>query len=350
MALLKSDIIQSITGKQGGNVFKRDASGQHVYAMPRIVRKKDTPKSRKVKYWYGGKKIEESYGPKNEPPFDWPKAKTTGIVFSLDSVNAHRQPSFTLPSHEEVELSGFYYDQIVTWINQNWGTFSIVPGITKELAILMTMKWFYVYKWTKGFSAAVSLIAAKTMMLDWASKAVAGAVWPGLALWLGLVGLQFYYKLTDWLEGKNAFITFNTGRVLIWQNDELYWGGLHARDTQEMFDFWKCKITDFGSCVWDIVPGATTYKYSVLRLEELYQTYDFGYIYHYIYTWQQIHCHFRGYCYTVGKNLMRLQCDPHQQEYWNKPIGWYQPVGEICEYLNQFKDHWVWPGHPADPL
>jgi len=52
MALAKTgNGIISITGKMAGNVFKQDASGQHVQSRPRLVKKTSLKQAIQRKYF-----------------------------------------------------------------------------------------------------------------------------------------------------------------------------------------------------------------------------------------------------------------------------------------------------------
>lgn len=350
MALLKNNHFSQISGKTGGNIYHQDRSGQHVYAYPRTVKRADTLANKKSKNHYAGKKKEEHHGGPYLPPFEFPKEPTTGIVLSLEVLWAHRQPTILPPVEKEIEYSGFYYDQIILWIQANWNPAWAEWGLTKEIMKLMMMKWFYIYAYTKGLGADVALQGAKTMMLHWISQGASSCAVPALGLWAGIIALGLYFDLIEWLEGHTAFISFNKGRVLIWQNGQLWWGGLIARPTQKMYEFWKCRLTDFHAYRWVLTPGYTFAQLTWLYIEELFQTKWPRWLMWYVYTWQEIKCRFRGYCYTVSPAVVRLECEPSQQKYWDKPVGWYQTIEPACNYLYIFDDYWAWQGHPAPPL
>lgn len=350
MALVKSDFEAS--GKLGGVYFKKDKSGQHIQAMPRKVQLQQHGNQRDSKSWYAGKKREEHAGGPPIEQYELPKTKTAAIIYSIEEIWAFRQPSFTSPLQLSIlTWFGGSDDQLILdWINNNWLPIYEQIGFTKDIAHKLLWKWFATYKYTYGFNGDVALTMAKARMSLFFEEILSSVCVPLLSLWGGLVAMQFYYAYESWLEGKSGFVSFNKGRVLIRTKDTLYWGGLLSRDTREMYKFMMCYPVDFQSYVWDIVADTVTHQLHFLNINELWQTDVWRLIYNYVYTWKTVRCRYRGTAYLVGAGIWQLQCDPAQREYWEKPIGYFASVFDICGWLDLLSDYFQYQGHPQPPL
>jgi len=342
--------VHAFTGGFGGTYFGADSSGQHIRAKPRTTQRTPAENLRLQRNWYMEKKYFEKYGlPENFPLIeDVPPGGY--FVYSLETLFGDRWPSFSKPQQMNVEYTGFYPDAIRQWINNNWNPIWANWGLTKDIMFLLMCKWFYMYKYVKGFSSDVALAAAKVMMKNWISVAAAATAVPLLSLWAGLVGLGLFFGFLSWLEGCGGYIRFNVGRIIIRKDTSLWWGGLIGRMSPKMYDFGVCSKTTFDSALHHTAPGPGTYKTHWFDMSELWQTVDLGIIYNYIYQWSEVRCTFRGMAHRVGDRHIRMKVNPSQHAFWNKPIGWYTTLEQACAYTGQFTEYFRCRGDPGPPL
>lgn len=340
----------SIKGRLGGVYFTRDATGQHVQAMPRTLNRGATGPQREQRNWYAAKKGEERKGGPPLEKYELPKDHRTALIFSLEVLWADRQPSLTAPVQTEVETAGFYPDAIRHWINVFWTPALLEWGLTKPIMELMMLKWFWIAKGTFGGSGAVALAAAKANMLNWISTVAAATAVPLLAAWLGLIGMGFYFKFLEWLEAQHGHVSFKKGRVLILHHDSLEWGNLLSRPTTHMYDFVACAPTDFGAFSWSRIADTPSHQLHFLSLKGLWQTVSRRFLWWYVYTWTTIRCRWRGVAYLIGPHHYRMYCEPDQIEYWGHPIGWTWTESPPCWYLSVFDDYFEYHNHPQPPL
>lgn len=351
MALAKTDgIIEGISGKFGGQYFKKDSAGQHIVAMPRKVELQQKGSQLKQKKWYSGKKKEEHAGGPPVEQYELPKSPYSAIVYSLETIWAQRTPSLTPPYQAEVEKTGYWPDLIWQWVENNWDPSMTLWGMTKEVMFLMMLKWFHVAKFTWGFGNSVAYTSAIVNMQNFLSKSAAAVAVPALALWVGVMGLGLFFRIYEWLQGRSGSVSFNKGRVLLRKKDSIFWGGLVSRPSKKMYDFTECSPADFGSYTWRITPDRLQYQLHWLYLHGLWQTVDKRLLWWYIYTWKTIKCRYRGTAYAVGTGIYRLECDETQIEYWGKPVGWVGGLDYGCFYLQYLSDHFQYQGNPQPPL
>lgn len=351
MALLRlAPGIVSIKGKFAGQVFTKDSSGLHAVALPRHIKKTATAKQRDQRSWYASKKHTEKYPYPEEPYPDDDIPPGIHVVYSLETLWAHRQPSLTQPTYEKCEYAGFWPDQIWTWVKIYWNPSFGEWGLSKMLMFWMTIKWFYVFRSTWGMSSAVAFSMAKAKMLAWISTSAGAVAVPMLSLWMGLVALGFYFSFLEWLEGVGGSVSFTTGRVVIRAGKYFYWGGLVGRPSKKFYDFAVCGLAPFDGTIHKVISAPYPYKINFFFMQELWQSLDERLAWWYIYTWRTCRCRFRGKAYNLPGGRIRMQVSESQHKYWDKPIGWYQSNSAACAYLAQFHDHFEYGSHPAPPL
>lgn len=351
MALLKlGNGIVDIKGRIGGTIYKRDASGIHAIAPPRHVNYERSCWQAWQRKWYSSKKTAEKYGyPETWPPID-DVPPGTHVIYSLESIRGHRQPSLTPPTETQVVYTGFWMQEITNWIQIYWRPAFASWGLTKNLMFLMMAKWFYISKGTWGFSNAVALAAAKVNMLNWISTTAASTAIPLLGLWAGLVGLGLFFKFLDWLEGQLGHVDFNVGRVIIRKDGVLWFGELIARYTENMYDFAMCRLTPFTSFTQRRIPGTGVYHENIFWLDGLWQTLTSRFPIHYVTGWTRITTRCRGTAFLIGPSRLRMNPSPIQQSYWNVPVGYEAPEWLRCVYVDYFDDYFSYPSHPKPPL
>ena len=344
------DGIESIQGGYGGVYYSKDSSGPHARKKPRTTKRTPSPAQDLQRNWYTSKKYFERFG---QPPNEYPEEDVPrGLykVYSLETLWGHRQPSFSKPRLKEVETAGFYPDAIRDWINLVWNPRWAKWGLTKQLMFMMTIKYFYVCKWTWGFAGSGCFVLAKAWMLNWISASAASVAFPILGGWVGIIMLGLVFGFLSWLEGCDGHLDFNVGRIVIRRGSRLWWGGLVGRMSHKMYDFGVCGVTPFEGCTHDYTPAPHPYKINWFFINKLWQTADEGIIYSHIYSWQQLRCRFRGFAFQAAPNLIRMQVKESQHAFWNKPIGWNITLEEACAYVGQIHDYFRCGVIPGPPL
>lgn len=351
MALVKpGGGIVDIRGKLAGTVFKRDGSGLHCVSLPRRVKKAATKPQKQQRYWYYRKKREEHSGGPPVQPYERPYTDGTAIIYSLEILWGKRIPCLLPPSQEEVNAGGFWENEILNWINNNWNPAWAMWGLSKNLMFILMTKWFCIWKSTWGAGGAVAFAAAKVNMMHFVGRQAACVAAPLLGLWAGLIGLGLFFAFVEWLEGQRGHISFTRGRVLIRKRDSLWWGNLVRRPSTQMYDFVACSPVPFESWWWHITADTPTYQLHWLYFSKLWQSVSRRLLWYYIYTWDTIRCRYRGLAYSIGWNTWRLQCPPSQREYWGHDVGWYIVPAEGCLYTGQFDDYFDYYQNHKPPL
>lgn len=351
MALVRTgDGIIDIRGKLGGNVFSRDGSGLHCCSLG--SRKKNNPsKSQKLqRNWYAGKKQGERKGDPPPEDYELPVSEHSAVIYSIEDIFAHRQPSLTNPTIKEIEYSGYWPDQITNWINSIYNPAWAMWGLSKEVMFLLTAKWFYVLEKTWGFGGDAAFVGAKANMLNFISQSASSVAVPFLSGWIALIGLGLYFEFLEWLEGDNGYTTFNIGRVLIRTGSNLYFGGLQARPSKKMYDFSVCCQTPFSSYQWTIIPDRPSHQLHWLYTRNLWQQVQRYALWYNVLTYTIVKCRYRGMAYVVDRDLYRLECDPSQQQYWGQPVGWAVVPFMACDWTNLISAYWAAQGDPHSPL
>ncbi len=348
--IIPGDGIEEIKGGFGGVYFGKDASGQHMRAKPRTTKRTPTRAQVLQRFWYSSKKWAERWAYPDEGFPDEEIPSGIYVVYSLETLWGHKQPSFSKPELKPVEYAGFYPDAIRDWINLVWQPGWAEWGLTKTLMFLMTCKWFYILKWSKGLPATVALVGAKANMLAWISSSAAAVAVPALTLWGGIIMLGLVFSFLSWLRGCGGFTYFTPGRIIIRRGHRIWWGGLVGRMSHKMYDFGVCGQSPFEGTVHTVTPAPHPYKIHWFDIGQLWQTADEGIIYSNIFSWVTLRCRFRGMAYQIAPKLIRMQVKESQHAFWDKPVGWNITLEEACAYVGQIHDYFRCSGDPGPPL
>src|SRR4030042_2808059 len=350
MALIKKDGTIELSGKVGGDVYKKDKTGYHVVTYPRKIKKEPTPAQAKNQSGYAGLKREENLGGPPPEGYEDPKHPCTATIFSLEVIWAHRQPTVFSPESSPIEQAGFYWEDIYAWTQINWKPEYGKWGLSFDLMLWIKIKWFHVFHFIKLIPPAAACAGAKVEMMAFISESAAAVAVPILTLWAGLAVWGFYLHFLDWLEGVSGSVSFQKGRVIIKLQRGLYWGQLVERPSKKMYDFKLISKTDFGCYTWHIDPDTPSYMMNWVYLKEIWTTTHAELLIHYVFLWETIQTRQRGRAYIVAENLYRIEAPPTQIDYWGHAVGWANYDPDLLDYPNQFPDHFQYQGHPADPL
>lgn len=335
MTLIKlGDGLTDVSGKLGGVVFGRDASGLHARASTLAIQRTPTGPLQKQRSWYAGIKKEEHHAGPPPLPIEIPKTPTCFAVFSANQQYGIRTRSLTHPTETPVQLSGFYLTEIQQWIEHNQTQIWITLGISKELAEVMMLKWFLVYKDTLGFSSDVALLAAKTNMADFVSANLAAGIYPIIGLWLSLLLFTIYLKVDEATENGPYFYTPPKGSVFLWGQNGLSMGGLIARATPKMYEFALCG--QMPSPAFTIKQmGINHDKYEhIVRFSELYQTWHYYIPLYFTYTWQACWITFLGYGYSTNAGTILVKANEWTESFIGVPVGFGQTQPAACNYTS----------------
>lgn len=344
------DGIESIRGTFGGVYFGDDNAGTHIRALPRTTARTASPAQRLQRIWYTEKKYAEKFGyPDEAPPID-DIPPGTHCVYSCETLWAHRQPSFVEPTVIYANYFDEWPQHIKHWVNEEYKPGYLEWGLTKQLMWYLTVRFWYIWHYTRGLMPVAAFEAAKAQMLVWISTSAAAVAVPILTLWVGLIAIAGVFAFLAWLEGRTVHLNFNPGRVVIRKGGTLWWGGLIGRPSHKMYDFAICQLSAFEGLIHKQTAETGQYHLNWFYFNGLWQTASLKLLFWYVYTYDLLKCWFRGNAYKIGPNVIRMQVAESQHTYWNVPIGWERAAPGACHYLTQFDDHWGWGGDPKPPL
>jgi hypothetical protein len=324
MALIKTDSnITDIRGTVGGQNFKRDASGLHIIAKQRHVKKTRTPEQQSQNDWYCQLKREEHHGGPPAPDEPEPQATGTALVYPAAWIGFIKQRTIIQPGvinmndhPEDIATAGVF-------VLDNWDIFRQIPGLTPLIVSEMVVKLFYEYVYTWGVVPAEATLLAQQEVLAWANVTIAkNAIFFTRIVGAGYAGIILCAVIYDFFKRRVVYHNFTTGQAVIEINRNFYWGNLVARPSQYMFDF----------AIGPALPGPpiTTYlhyspdsyiTYPTTFLK-LYQSIIERTLYWDVYTWDTIDLSSRFAAYRTQTGLYRSRLDSDYAHYYNHAIGW----------------------------
>jgi hypothetical protein len=350
MALLKFDSsIVSMHGSVGGDTYRKDNSGQHVYSRPRYKNFNPTTLQQASLAWYGNEKRELKHHPNEPEPYEDPTEQTTAIVFSIDVIWAHMTRSWNPPQLTQIVFAGPSYQLWVNYAHNIYKSAYREAGITEEMIAQYGYKQYHIQRLSKMLDEATAVEKASIHVRAWL-KATIEIRWMPIVEILGaLYSTAFFYMTQAFLDGKDVHLEGYKGECLIYQPRSpgfywsmgapyIRWAKLVARRTKQMYDFVACDSTGILSYTFENDPMGSKYSWNILNINELYQTWLPGWIYHNLYTWEDIYVHHRGAAYEIGANLFRMKCPTSQQKYWDVPVGWQTSEANPCRFPLTFEE------------
>lgn len=332
--------IISITGKMAGNVFKRDASGQHTVSYPRVLHKPSTPKQKNQRAWYAGKKREERHGGPPPPGTDPPKTPGTVGVYAITEIVSKRVTSIGCPIPITLGVMSQFPEPLENWILLNKGWIWVKYQLN-ENAVRCAASWYMKIRelsWGQvEYEAALDTIGDLTYFFGTALTKTLSNTISVLNTYLVLFTI---FQLYDWLWPGMGANYPPAGAVILRHANRLDWGGLLARPSDDFFDFVAGPTTAFQFFSLGMYGPWPQYRDGGIELLSLWQTTEPHTIYHYTYTWKLLNFWFLGYAYIIDPSLYRLETDDYIIPIINKPVGWSTTPAMALDYLNHITENW----------
>lgn len=388
MTLIKtSSGIIDITGRVGGDIYKRDASGLHITAKNRYVRKPKTQRQIDQNNWYCAIKRAEAISNRldyplgqtmDQPdtPFEKPRDPPGVAVYSMHHMYADRTwaEGFPLPigicyaSLEEPAVRNWiknYYPQYelesrainpywLEYVNTHHPTMAADWNMT-NFAVAAVLDRYYEY--FKEVLKEPDVVAA-THAIDHFEKQVKAntikytrvakprgwelamerfggqvliSVFAGLALFI--ISAAVYGTYRGWVH-------FNKRRVLLAIGDITVFGSLLGRPSKKMLDFVVVGPPSFPSFTLeydpsDVYANETVFD-PILSITEVDQ--HIGY--HYVFTWSEIHTRWCREAVMISQDVYRMNADPATIDFFGIPVGYRYPVSDYYDYNTKLAEYW----------
>lgn len=333
--------ITSITGKLGGDVYKRDSSGQHIISKPRTLHKLSSPDQHKQRAWYSGHKKHEHLDPGPRIPDDPPKDPFTARVYSIHNITTFRDPSVFDPTPvvppDDPVLKASLLDQFMPYWNPEWTKYGIDLPLISELLF----HYYWIAKFTWGVIHEHACLFAIEQTLIWCQRAITIGKIIAKSAWVACVVSAFIYQVWHFFEGHWGQINFGHWDMILRTSNKLYWAGLQSRPGKKMYEVcqgpelllpiyqsWYEPDQDYGRAVV-FEPGC------------LFQILSHAIVLYYTWTFRDTHLVIIEDAHPVGPNDYRFKGDEFSEWYLNVPIGWSRTPDECLDYLNYLDQMFV---------
>lgn len=257
MALAKKNsFITSITGKFGGNVFRHDNSGQHVYAYPRIVKKQPTDDQRDQRTWYKElKSVEAKNGVPKDETMEEPDLPAYAI-YRPSEFFFYRQRSIFQPAMETVVVDDASLFQIELWVDTHEFLWHQIPNSTRDFVITFMCKWWWQAYKLSGGTPELGLwnaIQKITFAAEYCASGTVASLVPIMSLFavLALVAAVAVFYSRDYVRH-----VFPEMAVLLWNETGVYWGRMIHRQSNQMFDFLLGPPVSPQGCIHGLMPDS----------------------------------------------------------------------------------------------
>jgi len=381
MSLVKlSGDTTAITGKDGGQIWTRDASGQHVIARPQAISYARSEHQVSQQHWYTSRKYAERIGAEPTHPLIKPRSPPEVSIFGLNYMTAYKRWQLEEPyplakfysdimSPKVEELIKRFYEGIdielldvepwaIEYIEEYHPNLPAQWGMPawKVAALLSAYFGYHYYVGKETFDIArykaiyVFDEGVISGALGWA-RDVFPITEPGIgpAMTLCIIALAaqvaIYCAVTAKSDPTPGTIRFNKRRVVIQEGDVAFLGSLAGRPSENMLDF--------------VVVGSPAFiSYSIdwnyQRPEEFYNT---GLLpgnlitqvkrkigYWNIYTWGEINTHWFKGAYKIATGFYRMTATQEALDYFDIPVGFYYPGEDYIDYNTKLDEYWrAWP-------
>jgi hypothetical protein len=342
MALIKTDpLITSISGKMAGNVFKRDASGQHVVSMPRILHKPSTPLQKKQRAWYSGHKKHERKDPDPLEPDDPPNDPDTFKIYALRIITTFRDPSIFKPAGfappdnpEEKE----YAASIMTpyWLDNKPALEAV--GFSLYSISMICYRYFYICQWTWGVVPAEAWSTAIEYTIIFCNKVIfLGKLLP-IAGYVSILLAAWIYQIGVFFAGHWGHLTFTKWQLVVRGMFSLNWGGLYAHRTDKMYDVAVGPSMALPMYLAWYEPERDWHRAVFFEPSKQFQWLTGSIAFWYTWTNHNLHLVYLAEAHKTGLGIMRFLGDEFCDWYLNMPVGYEIDPSSSLEYINNLHD------------
>ena len=341
MALAKTTPgIISITGKMAGNVFKRDASGQHVVSYPRKLSKPSSALQKPQRAWYGEHKRDEREDPLPKDPTKPPKTQNSAFVFSLVAATTYRDWTILEPDHVPLP------DDPVVWAEALVLALNYMPpnggliGITQELIAWLLYRYYWLGNLMWGMDPADCWTLSTSLTVEWLNRAMANGRTLITSQWITAISHALTYTKGSASSNHWGHLTFHKWNLLLSTKTALIWAGLVARPSPEMLTIYKVPyptpetpgpsphLLFYAYQCWQLLPRTVFIKPTCI-----FQFLTSSTFRSWTWTFNDMILLYLGTAYKVAGEEYRMKADQSTLEYLAVPIGWSQSPSQSHMYL-----------------
>lgn len=343
MALVRLDgKIISISGTCGGDVWKRDASGQHITAKQRHVKKPRSTEQQEQNDWYGEKKKHEHNDTTPDPDDMDPPPGTAFAILRPETIFYFLQRSILKPDMHSTELAGDPLWDIKFWLDHNPDGWQNIPLITYDWALMFMCKWWWEAYTLSGGTPELGLWNAITKMGQASAYCAAGTSASTIVLFSIFVALAAYAAYATFYSREYIHHDFPMYAILLLNVSGTFWGRIYHRHSEKMFDILP------GPPI--IVPGLLhvksndPYYYGIhdWHYSELYETL-LDKLYHWnTYQWERLRTHFICDGYQTGTPFIRAKMPYVFIADYHPPIGWTYDGTTPFDFVDDMFDETPW--------
>jgi hypothetical protein len=324
MPLIKTDAgIIDITGRVAGTIYKRDASGLHMTAKSRYVRKPRTQRQIDQNDWYCALKRNEAKGGPAKPDDKEDPDPSALMIYQPLSLSFARTRSFTEPSFGPVDPTPEQAGNVHTWILNNWPYWIVMPEFTIEILKRMFLKKLWENLFTWGLAYPDALVETQQWLLQHGARCYAASrLEMALASvsWIAALAVVVYL-LAFWGKQYDTHF-FTPGESIVRIAGRFCWARLIARPGKKMYDY------IIGPPL-PLEPSNVTRQTSSLgepvhNLEwgELFQEVVEWPLNWAVYCWKDMPIVFRYTAYGIKDGRFRTKLGPLENSYYRLPVGW----------------------------
>jgi hypothetical protein len=336
--------IISITGKMAGNVFKRDASGQHTVSYPRVLHKPSTTEQKKQRAWYGEHKRHERIDPGPRIPDEPPKDPFTARVYSLIDTVTYKDPSVFkppgAPEPDDPEIRAYAASIMSPYFLEHEQALKAI-GLDLVFITELCYHYFWIARYTWGLITAECWPEAVQLTISFCEKSLLYAKLSIPVTWAAIIVAALIYSVYEFFAGHLGTLHFDRWNMMLRTSTNLYWAGLQAHPTKEMYTIlqgpevalplylsWYEEQRDYQYIVY-FEPG------------HLFQFLTSSWAFWYTWTFGRIYLAIVGDAHPVAAGEWRMQGTEWSRYYLNMPLGAYYPPEQVLAYLNNFHNMFV---------
>jgi hypothetical protein len=336
--------ITSITGKFGGVVFKRDASGQHIVSMQRQLHKPSTPAQKPQRAWYGEHKREEREDPGPRDPILPPKTRTSARVFSLFSATTYRDATIIEPDHAPLPDDPAVWAQAQTLAEEYLPLIWEQIGTTLEFVTWLFYRFYWLCNLTWGMNPSDCWTLSTTLTIEFLNRAVTNNIKLDTLHWIEALKHALTYTVGGASSNHWGHLIFWKWNLLLRTKTHIFWSGLVARPSPQMYTIYKVPYPPSTGLNPDpelpfekfqIWHDTTWGFYRAISLKPgcIFQFLTYSSLHTYTWTFKNVALIYLGDAYRVAGDEYRMKADEITINFLEVPVGWSQSPGESHMYL-----------------
>jgi len=341
MALIRTEgHIVDISGKLGGNMFKRDKSGLHcqVSSSPRVA--KNSEAQRQQRAWYSGQKLQERITP-DMPRLPTPPARSmTGIIYRIGGIDCIKSTHLSPPVQTSYPEAGYYEQEIDDFLFNFYKNHKSYWSLTAPAAYIMMRRWLYKFHYVYGFNWDACLEGAKVSFENVENNVIRTL---NILPWASLIAWGSW-EIYSYVDSDNhpisGSIMPDNDVVLMLRKDGMHWGRLVSRPSEDMYGFADCGLTGWNGALLNKEGTSISYEsaglYTGGDMEMWYSRWGLWNCYNI----KDVEVYFTGYSYEVVKGFVRIKLGEYDKRFFNVPVGYVLPGGTPADFLDDLPNHY----------